>query len=77
MNTCKAKYLSVGQSRIIQTMMILNGTSQVTIAAKAGVSRSAVNQVIHGRRRTPVIRQAIAEACGQAVDDLFPGEKGA
>ena len=48
------------------------GHTGASIARELGVSRNAVNLVIHGRNRSPRIRVAIARACGQPVEALFP-----
>jgi transcriptional regulator with XRE-family HTH domain len=42
------------------------------IAAVAGVSQSWVSLVLHGRRRSPRVEAAIAEAIGLPVDVVFP-----
>ena len=50
------------------------GVTQEALAATIGCTEPAVWQVIHGRRRSPRIRTAIAEACGLPRAALFPDE---
>jgi lambda repressor-like predicted transcriptional regulator len=42
------------------------------IARQAGVSRSAINHTIAGRRKSPRLRKAIADALGKMVSDFWP-----
>ena len=52
--------------------LVLHGVSQADIARRAGVTPTHVSDVLHGRRRSPRVERAIAEALGRAVEDLFP-----
>lgn len=47
-------------------------SSQAEIARKLNVTRSAVNQVVYGTRRTRRIMNAIAKAVGMKVEKLWP-----
>ena len=52
--------------------LALAGLSQSQMADRIGVTKAYVNAVILGHSRNPRIRVAIAEACGQPVEVLFP-----
>lgn len=52
--------------------LVLRGVSQADIARRAGVTATHVSDVLHGRRRSPRVERAIAEALGRAIEDLFP-----
>ena len=52
--------------------LALAGFTQSTLADQIGVTRAYVNAVILGHSRNPRVRVAIAEACGQPVEVLFP-----
>lgn len=52
--------------------LVLYGVSQAEIARCSGVTATHVSDVLHGRRRSPRVERAIAEALGRPVEDLFP-----
>ena len=59
----------------IKTAMKQNGVKQKHIAAMENVSIPAVNQVVWNVRKTPRIRQAIADAVGIPISELWPQEQ--
>jgi Helix-turn-helix. len=52
--------------------LALAGLTGADIARQIGVTKAAVSAVILGHTRNPRIRVAIAHACGQPVEVLFP-----
>lgn len=48
------------------------GITQSQIARQLRTSLQYVNDVLYGRRRSPRIEAAIAEAIGRPVEDVFP-----
>lgn len=56
----------------IRILLLLADVSQVSIANKLEIPRSAVHQVITGVRHNPRIRKAIAAAVGRPVEQLWP-----
>lgn len=61
--------------KTIQKLMIDKDVTGAAIARKVGCTRQNVYHVIRGRQATPTIRQAIAEALGVRVSDLWPDQK--
>lgn len=61
--------------KTIKKLMIDKDVKGADIARKVGCTRQNVYHVITGRQATPHIRQAIAEALGVQVSDLWPDEK--
>lgn len=59
----------------IRILMLLMDVSQVSIARKCKVPRSYVHQVLTGERTFPRIRQAIAEAVGKSVEQIWPPQE--
>lgn len=55
----------------IKKLMSMAGVTQVEIAKKVGVSKGCVNHVIAGIRSNNRVRQAIAEAVGKTVEELW------
>jgi transcriptional regulator with XRE-family HTH domain len=51
------------------------GVTQAEIAARIGVSRQSVGLVLVDHHRSRRVEQAIAEACGAPVEELFPAER--
>ena len=51
----------------IKKLLIDREISQVQIAGSLGISKQAVNQVIHGIRSTPRIRKAIEDSLKQKI----------
>ena len=45
------------------------------LAKKLGVTSPTVSQVIHGKRPNARIRQAIADAIGRPVAEVFPDQE--
>ncbi len=56
----------------IKIEFIKKNTSGFAIARKIGVTRGAVYLVIHGKRKSRRIQQAIADAIDMQVKDLWP-----
>lgn len=52
--------------------LIRNSKRQSDIARALGVSSTAVSDVVSGRSRSARIEQAVAEAIGRPVEDVFP-----
>lgn len=57
--------------REIKAMMVLKGVKQVDICRKLKVTPAAVSRVVSGKKMTKV-REAIADALGKRVEDLWP-----
>ena len=49
--------------------------SQSSIARQQGVSHTAVWKVIYGQSESKRLKQAIAKAVGETVEDLWPSDK--
>ena len=65
------------KERYVRALLFLHGIRQDELAKKLGVSGPLVSQVINGRRNGVKkkglrIRQAVAEALGMKVEDLWP-----
>jgi len=58
----------------INRLLKAAGVKQKDIAAKIGVTPQFVNSVVRGRRNTPKVAQAIAEAIGKSVSELWPDQ---
>lgn len=48
------------------------GVTQASLAARIGVSRQSVGLVLADHHRSRRVEQAIADACGEDVEALFP-----
>ena len=59
----------------IKILMELLDVTQTSVAQKLGVTLPAVHSVIKGLRHNPRIRQAIADAVGRPVEQIWPPEK--
>lgn len=55
----------------IKKLMILAGISQAEIAERLGITKSLVNHVVSGIRSNQKVRQAIADAVGRSVEELW------
>lgn len=55
----------------IRAALALKEIKIVDIARRISVARPSVSQVVSGNKRTPHIRQAIAETIGRPVDEVF------
>ncbi len=64
--------MNIEKVRKIKSKLALRGVTQAQIAKRKGVSKQFVSQVISGIRRTAYIQDAIAEAVGEPVCELFP-----
>lgn len=62
----------MGKATLIKIELLKAGVTQRAIAASLGVGSVAVNNVIHGRGSSKRIEQAIADAVGKPVSELFP-----
>lgn len=58
----------------IKAGLILKGITQRQIAQRLGVSDAAVSQVIYGVEKNRRIREAIAEALEQPVEQVWPSK---
>ena len=58
----------------IRIEILRANTTMAKIARAAKVSRGFVWQVVHGVRRTRRIREAIAQAVGKPIQELWPEE---
>ena len=56
----------------IKIELIKKNTSGFEIARKMGVTRAAIYLTIYGKRKSPRLRKAIADAIGVEVSDLWP-----
>jgi transcriptional regulator with XRE-family HTH domain len=61
-------------SEEIKKLMKLSKVSQTNIAQNLGVAKTFINQVIYGIRSTKKVRQAIADAVGRSVEELWGNE---
>lgn len=59
-------------TRQIKALMVLRGVKSKDIAHETGVTETWVSLVLNGRRKSPRIRKAIANAVGIPVEDLWP-----
>jgi predicted transcriptional regulator len=72
-------------TRYISALLILHGLRQDEIAEKIGVSRPLVSLVVTRKRggtkirgaKILLVRQAVADALGMKVEDLWPDNKAA
>ena len=62
----------LGLARKIRSLMALHGVTNVKIAEHEGVSAVYVSYVINSRRTGYRIRQAVANAVGTPVEQLWP-----
>ena len=60
------------QPHEIRAALVLARVTITSIARDLGVKPPTVHAVITGKRPTPRIRQAIAEAIGRPVEEVFP-----
>lgn len=58
-----------------KAMMVRRQVRQIDLAEELGVSQSSVSQALSGERRSARIEQAIAEALGMPVEDVFPASE--
>lgn len=58
----------------IKAGLILKGITQRQIAQRLGVSDAAVSQVIYGVEKNRRIREAIAEALEQPIEQVWPSK---
>ncbi len=54
--------------------MLEAGVTGLGIAKGLGITKQAVSDVIKGRKSTPRVQKAIADACGMDVEELFPAK---
>lgn len=59
-------------NREIKARLILRGITMTEIARSLNVTHAAVSRVISGRDATPRIRQAVAQAIGVPVEEIWP-----
>jgi len=58
----------------IKIELLKAGVRQNQIAKKFGFTTSLVNQVVQGIRPARHVREAIAEAIGKPIEELWPEE---
>ncbi len=58
----------------IKIELLKAGINQNQIAKKLGVVPTLVSQVVHGVRPVKRVRQAIADAVGKPIEELWPEE---
>jgi len=58
--------------KVIRGHIYTAGLTPEALAKKLGVSESAISQTIHGLLKSPRIRQAIADAIGKPVEEIWP-----
>ena len=56
-----------------KAQMVLKEVQQSDLAAQLGVTPSHVSMVVSGERRSPRVEQAIADAIGLPVAEVFEG----
>ena len=56
----------------IRAAMLAKNISVTSIAKKLGIAVPNISQVIHGDKKTPRIRKAIADAVGIPISELWP-----
>lgn len=59
-------------NRKVKSLMMLKGLRSKDIAKDLGVTETWVSLVLNGRRRSPRVRQAFADALGMNVEELWP-----
>lgn len=67
----------LSQPTKIKIELLKKEISAAEIARRAGVVRSAISNVIAGRRKSKKLRKAIADAIGEPVEALWPEDKAA
>jgi transcriptional regulator with XRE-family HTH domain len=55
-----------------KAQMVLKQVQQIALAEQLGVTQSHISQVLSGDRRSPRVEQAIADAFGMPVEEVFP-----
>jgi lambda repressor-like predicted transcriptional regulator len=56
----------------IRSELVKRDISNASIAQKLNVSRQSVTQIIYGQAKSSRIRQAIAQAIGRPVHEIWP-----
>lgn len=59
---------------VIRSFMRTAKVEVKAIAKQCGVTSPFVSQVIHGTKKSPRIREAIATALGKPISELWPDE---
>lgn len=55
----------------IRVQLLMQDQSVASISRSSGVPRTAISQVLWGKRRTPRARRAISEAIGQPYERVW------
>lgn len=55
----------------VKILMLQRDVSQVHIVNKYKFDKGDVSKVVHGKRRTRAIQEAIASELGMSVDEVF------
>ena len=58
-------------NEILAALMLAN-CRPVEIARKLNVSRPMISNIIHGRGKSRIVQEAIAEIIGKPVDEIWP-----
>ena len=62
--------------RVLKSIIVLKFGTQDDFAARLGVSRSLVSNVLHGRRELSFQEKVLwSVALGCSLDEIFPGAK--
>jgi transcriptional regulator with XRE-family HTH domain len=64
--------ISIMEPKKIKMLLIDAEVTQTKIARNLGVTVSFINQIITGLRPTRRVREAIAQAVGKPVEELWP-----
>jgi transcriptional regulator with XRE-family HTH domain len=80
MNGLIASKTNQKNGRYIRALLVLHNINQSELARNIGISQTLVNAVITGRRRGVkrkgrVVRQAVADALGLKIEELWPDAK--
>ena len=85
MNANQITKINKKGARYISALLLIHGIRQDEIADKIGVSKPLVSQVVTRKRggtkkhgpKIRLVRQAVAEALGMPVEELWPDNKAA
>lgn len=63
---------AVDQERLVRGMMYITGVRQIDIARKYNIDKTVLSKVLSGKRKSPRVRQAIAQELNVPVEMLWP-----
>lgn len=55
----------------LEQILEVEGRKQTWLAEQVGVTRSAISQIVGGYHASDATREAIAEALGRKIEDVF------